>query len=191
MPGPASALISLIASCIALGAQTQSAPALRRPVGADMPMQFVANAGQWDRAVGLAAVGGTTAAWIVGDGFVQRFERTARADAGAATGGAIVRTRFVGGAGKVRGAEPLPAKHSFLRGTRSWSAPAFAKAQLDHLLPGVDLAFHAAASGGLEYDLALAPGADLAAVVAECDGASGLAIAADGALAVEVPLPGG
>lgn len=179
--------------------RSAGAPAAGALSRAEQPgLRFVANGGQWPAAVRLGAMGPGASAWVLADGFAQRFERWSprapgKAAAARTCSGAVVRTRFAGAAGRVAGEEPDEARFHFLRGGGSATAAAFGRARIRDLYPGVDLVLrpHAQSGSALAYDLHLGAGADLDRVTAECEGARALALAADGSLCVEVPLPGG
>ena len=163
----------------------------------DLPIHFVANAGQWQEPVAMVALGGSATTWVFDDGFAQRFERwQARDDLSPGRRGcvgAVVRTRFAGAGGEVGGEDPVAGRFQFLRNGRSITQEGFARARIRELLAGVDLVLRPQAEGSRElaYDLHLQPWVDLADITAECEGAASLSVADDGALCVAVPLPGG
>ena len=155
-------------------------------------LNFVANAGQWADPVLYCALGADTVGWILRDGFAQRFERWSRAgDRPRVCEGAVVRTRFLGGAGSACSETPAGAPFHFMRGGLAVTAGSFERVRLARLLPGVDLAFRQSGTGGLEYDVCLGPGHDGSELVGECEGAEFLSIDADGALCARVGLPDG
>jgi hypothetical protein len=180
-------------------------------------LQFVANVGQWDAAVRFAAVG-DTAAWLHDDGFTLRFERWSAAASDAVGAGArvrtqrgaIVRTRFLAAAtSDVIAEQPLATQYHFFVGEpQRWrqGVPACRAVRLQHVQPGIDVRFRALPCGGslpggngslpagngpFEYDLLLAPGADLARFAARCEGVERLAIDADGRLCATVATDDG
>jgi hypothetical protein len=164
--------------------------------------RFVPNRGQWASEVEFAVLG-DSAGWIHRDGFTLRFERRSarprRHEEGPAVQvGSVVRTRFSGGGARdVVEGKQLPGEFHFLRGEpTAWrqGVPSFASVRLDGVQPGIDVVFRPlpdAAAGPFEYDLVLAPGADLGRFTAKCEGAQGLRIDAEGRLCIRVPLPDG
>jgi hypothetical protein len=146
-------------------------------------------------------------AWIHDDGFTLRFERRegdsspteASPGVGAQCVGCVVRTRFHGARARaVAGEGELAGSYHFLRGEARHhvrDARAWAQVRCRELYDGIDLVVRAlpdaSPAGALEYDLLLAPGADLAEVLGECDGAESLAIDAAGRLVCVLRLPDG
>lgn len=181
-----------------------TAPFGARPRAAE----FVPNLGQWHADVRYAVLGGTVG-WLHDDGFSLRLERWAAGDdvtehpGGRRCAGAIVRTRFEGAAAAdFAVGEPLATRRNFFVGDDAsrWrpDVPAFAAVTMHRVLPGIDVRFRplpgdagAPARGSFEYDLLLAPGADLERFVAQCEGAESLRIDADGSLRARVPTPDG
>lgn len=163
-------------------------------------LQFVPNRGQWADHVAYGVLGDTVG-WLHEDGFTLRFERWSAADErrpGRTASGAVVRTRFVdAGTTSVEGGRPLATRHHFLRGPvaqhRS-NVPAFGDVVMRGVQPGIDVQFRPlpdGARGPFEYDLLLAPGADLSRFVAECEGVEDLRIDKRGQLVATVPTPNG
>lgn len=170
--------------------------------------QFVPNLGQWHRDARYA-VFGDTVGWLHDDGFSLRLERWAAGDdvtahpGGRRCAGAVVRTRFEGAsAERFAVGAPLAARRHFFVGDDAsrWRSdvPAFAAVTMQRVLPGIDVRFRplpadaaAPARGPFEYDLLLAPGADLARFVAQCEGVESLRVDADGSLRARVPTPDG
>ena len=171
----------------------QAAPPAPDASGAqsfELPFSFVANEGQWSDAARFVARR---------VGVVARFERDAivlalepgRADA--AERGVVVRLAFEGAdaAATVEGRERQRALHHYFLGRdpASWrtNVPSFSQLLYRGLKPGVDVRVRAAACG-LEYDVALAAGADLASFVVRCDGVDDVAVASDGTLELATAL---
>jgi len=189
----------------AAGAQRAATDAPKPAALGDL--QFVENRGQWRDDVRFAALGDTTG-WLHDDGFTLRLERWSAPDDDTSNArrhrscvGGVVRTRFVDArAASFAAGEPLVTRHNFLVGERSrWRSdvPAYASVTARALLPGVDVRYRAlpagdaSRGGAFEYDLLLAPGADLGAFVAECEGVERLRIDDDGRLVADVVTPAG
>lgn len=176
--------------------------------------RFVPNHGQWPAEVAFAVLGDSPA-WLHGDGHtVQLVRHAARPTGGFAVEqaiapalpvatGCVIRTRVLGANAAVAAAsfQPgarLPGQHHFLRGkdAAAWvgEVPAFAEVRQQGVLPGIDLLYRPLpdqARGPFEYDLLLAPGADLQQFVAEVDGIEALAIDAAGQLVLRADTPDG
>ena len=210
---PSFFLALAVVGALAAAAEGQSpsiAPMRSSPACA-VPLQFVPNRGQWDESVRFAAIG-NTAGWLHDDGFTLRYERWSSPD-GVSPGsgtrggshtsreqtGCVVRTRFVGTAAPTFAMhDELPTHHHFLRGNdrRQWrrNVPAFARVAMSEVLPGIDVMFRPLANGSVgafEYDLLLAPGAQLQGFVARCEGVESLHIDGDGALCARLSTPDG
>ena len=86
----------------------------------------------------------------------------------------------------VAGAEELPGKSNYLIGNdpAKWQAgvPNYAKVRYEGIYPGVDLVYHGSDQRWLEYDLAVAPGADPAVIRLGFEGAERLALDDEGNL---------
>jgi len=181
---------------IAAGAAAATATAVR----------FVPNRGQWHGDVRYAAIG-DTAGWLHDDGFTLRFERWAHSAGDSPTGavapreqtGCVVRTRFVDAQQPsfVPGRE-LPSRQHFFLGNdpQRWctDVPSFDTVAMQGVLPGIDVVFRPLPEGRrgpFEYDLVLAPGADLTRFVAVCDGVDALRIDAEGRLRASITTPNG
>ncbi len=169
-------------------------------------VRFVPNRGQWHDDVRYAAIG-DTAGWLHDDGFTLRFERWSAPTETSPTAhptareqsGCVVRTRIVDACRPtfVPGRE-LPSRQNFFLGNdpSRWctDVPSFATVALKGLLPGIDLVFRPLPDGHrgpFEYDLVLAPGADLSRFVAVCDGIDALRIDRDGRLCASITTPDG
>jgi hypothetical protein len=171
-------------------------------------LQFVPNQGQWaGTSGGVRYVAlGDTAAWLHDDGYTLRFERWTEEGSGDPVRqcmGAVVRSRFVGAAtqGFVAGRQ-FATKHNFLRGAPQQhvsNVPSFEAVTMMQVHPGIDVLFRplperggrAAARGPFEYDLLLAPGADLASFEVECEGVERLRVDELGRLVATVMTPQG
>src|SRR3984885_14241171 len=100
---------------------------------------------------------------------------------------ATVRTRLVGANRNARleGREPLDAHTSYFLGASQteWhpAVPNYGRIQASGVYPGVDLVFYGA-SGKLEYDFVIQPGADPRSIQLDLDGIPEVSIAPDGDL---------
>ncbi len=171
-PVSAALALSFAAPPLFAGEPFLGDPGARLP---ELPVLFSANRGQCAPEVLFQArVPGATAS-VLADGLHLDL------------GGAGLRLRFLGaGTGAwAEGCEPQAARAHFLGGTRTTSVETFGQVRLNGLAPGVDLDLHAR-RGRLEYDLRLAPGADVAALVLVLEGAETAWIDADGALCATV-----
>lgn len=179
---PAFCVASLSASATAVEAQTQ--PIVQQK----LPLLFFENQGQLDSNVKFAARRGGLATYFTSDAFVVDISEAAETVMGETKyRGATLRYTFEGAsaAANVLGEEPNAARFNFLKGNSpsNWfvDVPSFGQVRYDDLYPGVDLVVRDA-SGTLEYDLVLAPGASLEQVRIRCEGADRLRIDDSGSL---------
>lgn len=146
---------------------------------APRPIAFVANAGQWPAEHRFRAECGPLTLACERDG-VRIF--LAGAD-GAACALRLAFTDDPHYAGPTAG-PALPGAHHFLRGAdpAAWrTASAHASVIYEEILQGIGLRLRDA-PGRIEYDVLLAPGADLDSFTMLCEGADALRLAPDGAL---------
>ncbi len=179
-----------------------------QPLARSGQLQFVPNLGQWagdSSAVRFVALG-DTAAWLHDDGYTLRFERWSKEEKHNPVrkcSGAVVRSRFVGAATTcfTTGSE-FATRHHFLKGPAEQhvcNVPSFETVTMMQVQPGIDVLFRPlpnevngeATKGPFEYDLLLAPGADLASFEVECDGVESLRIDDLGRLVAAVRTPEG
>lgn len=157
---------------------------------ADLPLSFVPNEGQWDPAVRFLARRGGMVARFQKDGLRLKLEK--RAGEGRLHG-VVIPFVFEGARKDVRleGRDRKAGVFNFFQGSHPdrWRTrvPAFGKVVYRGLYAGVDVVFRQA-EDRLEYDLLLAPGADLARVVVRVTGNEGIAIADDGTLVIRTAL---
>lgn len=189
----ASVAVSLLPAQDRAGTEAQAA------AGQSARLRFVPNRGQWSPEVQFGVLGATQA-WLHRDGWSIRFVRWSGPegrDHGLEWAGAVVRTRFRAGEAACVGSDPLPGVHNFLLGDdpSAWATgvPAFGSARLLGIRPGVDAVLRPLAGEAtvFEYDLVLAPQADLASLVVQLEGVDGLRLGRDGALLADVTLPDG
>ena len=187
------ALASLVA--LAGGLAAQAAPKAPQP-----PVCFLPNTGQWDAVVRHALRGSGVDGWVHDDGFTLRWQEWDDAGRGVARSsrGTVVRLRLAGGsAHAVRTEQPLAGLHHVLVGgdpaRHARDLQGHAVLVLEDVLPGIGMRLRSmpAAEGAIEYDLLLAPGADLGAVRMQVEGARALVLEADGSLRTECTLPDG
>lgn len=165
-------------------------------------VQFVPNLGQWDAEVRYAAFGDTLG-WLHDDGFTLRLERWTPPASDAVRGpreqtGCVVRTRFLGAqVPTFTGQTELATRRHFFCGDRArWRAdvPSQAQVTMAQVHPGIDVVYRslpAGQRGPFEYDLVLAPHADLSRFVARCEGVEQLRIDATGRLRARLQGPDG
>ncbi len=102
-----------------------------------------------------------------------------------------LRIRFAGGNADARpeGLEPLPGKVNYLIGAdpKRWlrNLPTYARVRAKNVYPGTDIAWYGN-QGRLEYDLALASGADPSSIAMQFEGARKLSLDASGDLRIEL-----
>ncbi len=100
----------------------------------------------------------------------------------------VVRLRFVGANAvpEIEARDPLPGRCNHFVGNdpSRWvtDVPTCARVAARDLWPGVDVVWRGGEGGRLTYDLVLAPGADVAAVAFEFEGARETAVEPDGSL---------
>lgn len=196
LPGSAPALLALATlAVLAGGTAAQSVPRAPQP-----QVCFLPNAGQWDAVVRHALRGSGADGWVHDDGFTLRWQEWDGAARGEvrSSRGAVVRLRMAGGRARaVRAEQQLPGRHHVLVGgdpaRHAHDLQGHAVLVLDDVLPGIGMRLRAmpAAGGAIEYDVLVAPGADLGAVRMQVEGANALALEADGALRTECTLPDG
>jgi len=169
----------------ALGETAVAVPtaALSKPApDARLPVDFIENRGQWPEAARFVARGAGVVA-------VLEDQSIALTASGGQT--PSLRLTFEGGRVGVRPAgDDRHGRYNFYLGSDSakWRSdvPAFGRVVYKGLYDGIDLLVREEA-GRLEYDLVLAPGADLDRVAVACDGVSALAVASDGSLVMRTP----
>ena len=106
----------------------------------------------------------------------------------------VVRMRCVGAndAPSVEGRDPLPGRCNYFTGNdpTRWvtDVPTCGRVVVRDAWPGVDVVWRGGEGGRLTYDLVLAPGAEVAAVAFEFEGASETGVERDGSLRVAADL---
>ena len=151
-----------------------------REAAANLPLDFVENRGQWDAAVKFAARKGAIIASFERDAIKLRLGKERPVSIG---------LRFEGASegATLAGEGERGGRYNFYTGNdqAKWrsNVAAFGGVLYRGIYEGVNLRVREAGAR-LEYDLILAPGADLEKIVIRADGATGLEVAADGSLFV-------
>jgi hypothetical protein len=166
-------------SSLSLAATLAQSGALERPVS------FTENAGQWENAALFAAVdpdlavrlepgalafamrGPNSLGWVVR----LRFERSDPLACAAGEGAPLSRSQFLVG-------DPTTWRRDI---------GGFGSVRVDDFYKGVDLVLHRR-RGAFEYDLELAPGAELAGIEVVCEGVDAMYVDSDGWLVLVTPL---
>ena len=163
-------------------------PAGSVPATAVFLPAFLPNGGQWPEAARFRRAQGPGCAWAVDDGWwIAIHDRD-----GELLRGVALRMRFEGAAAQPPiGEGRLPGRYSFLRGPdpARWARdlPAHERLRWREAWPGIDVVARPG-QGLFEYDLVLAPGADLARARFLCAGQRSSSLAADGSLLLETEL---
>ncbi|MSR61476.1 MAG: hypothetical protein EXS08_03375 [Planctomycetes bacterium] len=162
---------ALVSTLLALAPTPASAGELEVPSLTRAPVVFAVNAGQCSSEVRFQARSAGLVVSVLADGLHLEL------------GGAALQLRFHGASTtRAEGLEPRAARAHFLGGARATHDVAtFGRVRLVGLYRGVDLELYER-DGRLEYDLLLAPGAELEAVALEVEGADALALDESGSL---------
>jgi hypothetical protein len=154
----------------------EAALAQARSALSTLPLTFEANKGQTDERAKFVARGAGSTLWLTGDSAVFSF-----------AGKDALQMRFVGaGEASLAGVDAQASKSNYLRAEKSvTNVPHYAAVSASGVYPGVDLRWYGRRDK-LEYDVVLAPGADVAKVRMALDGASETRLTATGDLAVRV-----
>lgn len=146
---------------------------------------FVANHGQWDHRARFVCHTDSMSVFLDERGWAVSLTGPTR--------GAAFRMTFEDSSEQVRvvGEHALRAHHNYFYGPdpSRWctGVPLYQSVRYDGLYHGVDVRMRQS-EGHPEYDLLLAPGADLAQVSLRVSGANGLRITPDGSLVIETDL---
>ena len=153
---------------------------------AALPMAFVENQGQWLGTSRFVARHAGVTADLEPDSIGLRLD----AEGSGTRNGTRLKLRFEGASADVRldGEKRLGGIYNFFLGNDpgSWRThvPGYARVRYPALHPGLDLVVHEGKKG-LQYDLELAPGADLGRFVVRCEGVDSLAVIGDGKLVMK------
>lgn len=173
--------LPLLAACLAGFAALPNARA-QAPALDGGPLVFVENRGQWPEEVDFQTRRGPFTSWFHARGWTMALRQ---AD-GDRERGVAVRLVFEGSrAVAPTGAQRLPSETNYFLGNDPdrWVAGAahFGRVRYEQLYDGIDVVVRSEGERP-EYDLVVAPGADLGRVVIRCEGIDGLTVAGDGAL---------
>jgi hypothetical protein len=185
------------ASMAAVPVMTEAAASI-----GSVPIAFVENVGQWPEGMHASARFGAVTAWLHPVGWTLAVcgqapmpaTRNAHASAqvGTSVAGVSVRMTVVGASGVAPvSLGRLQGHHNYMLGNdrERWRThvPLHAGFEWPGIRPGIDLRCYAA-DGHFEYDLVLAPGVALADVEIQVDGATGIAVEADGSLRIDTVI---
>jgi len=154
-----------------------------------LPLTFVENQGQWDSPARFVAQKGNMAVRFEKDAFTLQMENRD----GDRVKGVAVRMAFEGASEKatLEGEGKQEGRYNYFLGNdrTKWKTdvPGYSSAMYKNLYDGVDLRVREQ-EGRLEYDVLLAPGADLSQVAIRCEGVQKLALGKDGSLVMETAL---
>jgi hypothetical protein len=182
------ALVAVIVAAAALGFMliASASAALRlapqRPAG-PRSLLFELNDGQHPATVRYAARGAGYRFALLDDGLAVALKDSASTPL-------AFRMRAVGGrAVRPAGEAPATARVNYFRGrdARTWrtNVPTFARIRQHDVYPGIDFVYYGN-EAQLEYDIEVAPHADLQRVRLQFDGAERIAIEHDGALRIDI-----
>jgi hypothetical protein len=181
---------------LAAGTGGTGVAASSKPDGGDLasprlPLAFVENQGQWDDSIRYRMQWGNVAVAVKSDAVILRPRFALNESPCVSKAGVSIRFADSSPKVRVRASGLLAGYYNYFLGTdRSrWRArvPAFSVVTYEGLYEGIDLVLREQ-QGQLEYDLRLQPGADLDAVVFQCEGVDGLEIDADGSLVMATPF---
>jgi hypothetical protein len=153
-----------------------------------LPLAFEPNVGQTDARVQFMAHGGGYAIFLTGSEAVLSLLSPAQGSAG--TTADILGIRLVG-AGlnpQAQAGDRLPGVSNYLNGNNpaAWQTniPTYADVTYSSVYAGINLTYHGL-SGQLEYDFAIAPGANPGVIRLEVGGATSIALDAQGNLVLQ------
>lgn len=159
---------------------TDAGPAAQPPSAGGLPTVFLENRGQWEDGALFAARVGPVSVRLEPQAIALGTARRAQGE----TRFQITRLRFLGGSEEVvvEGEDPLPGRFHFLYGgVQPVHVSGYESVLYRGLYEGVDLRVREV-DGELEYDLLLAPGADVEQVRIACEGVDGLQVTEGGGL---------
>ena len=201
----------LTATSLSLAAATASASAAGTPANGGgsarataahtvaHSVRFEPNLGQTNSAAKFVVNGGGPAAFLTANDALFVLAKPAPSSnsgtkassaADQFSGGAVVRMhlRNANPAPQITNANQLSGTTNYLIGKdrTKWvtGVPAYGQVTYHDIYPGIDLVYHAAADGSLEYDFDVNPGADASTIDLEFQGADNVAAGTSGGLAV-------
>ncbi len=183
-----------------------------------MPVAFTKNVGQWDEKVLYRTDAGGATIWIANDGIYYQFCRTvAKADSeermavrlqgvddfrsldrfgreADSVETLVIRASFVGSNAnpQVISGGLMEYKCNYFLGNEpaKWhtDVPNYEAITLKDIYPGIDLKYAGDGNGQAAYEFVVAPGADIAQIKVEYDGAEGTSLFADGRMILRTKL---
>jgi len=157
---------------------------------AELPISFIANAGQVDTNVEFMVKAGTQTIFFTPQEVVfTASEKTENEDPQSSA----VRLRFTGGSGevKIEATQPLPGVANFFLGNdpENWQTDVATYATITYhdLYPGIDL-IYSGKQGRLKSEFVVSPGADPTVILMNYSGASTMYVQEDGALVLETRI---
>ncbi|HEY0465995.1 MAG TPA: hypothetical protein VGC79_17405 [Polyangiaceae bacterium] len=163
-----------------------------RPVRAADPLRFEANVGQFESAVRYVARGRNYALFLTQTGATLSLHRPrqtgpfSKESKASSDDPPLVVGMNVRGASPVepRGTGQLPGRSNYFTGSdpANWRSGvlSYGRVRYESVLPGVDVEYYGTEGRELEYDFVLSPGVEIGSVIAEFQGVSRIALAADG-----------
>jgi hypothetical protein len=151
-----------------------------------LPLAFEQNRGQTDGRVDFLARAPGQSAFLTSTGATLALQSSDQRNKGAA-----IRLALSGAdpAARPVGLQRLPGEVNVLRGDdpSKWvrGAPTFARVRYADVYPGIDLAWHGAQGGKLEYDFTVRPGADPRQIGLRLDGTRDITLTDSGALRIK------
>ncbi len=180
--------VGALAALTLAGAATASAAAPKEMRAARLPLVFIENRGQVDSQAQFMGTKGGLQVFFTADGFRTSLSQR-DGQQGRHTFGTNLFHSFEGRSSDVTltGANPLGGEVNYLIGNdpSAWVThlETYGGVRYHGLYSGIDMIVYDK-NGKLEYDLELAPGADLSQVVVRIDGGDSLSIDSDGRLVV-------
>lgn len=157
---------------------------------AGLPVAFIENQGQWDARARFMARRGGMVAWFEEDALTLQLRKD---ESEGSVSTAVVRMAFEGASPKTRleGEGRRPGVFNYYVGNdpAKWhtGVPSYSAVVYRDVYDGVGIRIRDSGRA-LEYDVLLAPGADLAQVVIRCDGIEALDIDRDGSLLMHTEM---
>lgn len=161
-----------------------------------LPLSFKANRGQADARVHFLARNSSYGLYLTADGMTLALRGATGGPGSRATragaGDTVLRIRLEGASRRPRpvGLEELAGKSNYLVGPdpSRWrtNVPNYGRVKYEGVYPGVDLIYYGT-NRQLEYDFALAPGADARRIRLRVEGSGALRVDADGDLVLPTP----
>jgi hypothetical protein len=156
---------------------------------AELPLSFIANAGQADATVRFMVKAGKQAIFFTSQEVVFAASEQTEDEL---TRSSVVRLRFTGANGelKVEGEKPLPGVANFFLGSDpgGWrtGVSTYAAVTYQDLYPGIDL-IYSGKQGRLKSEFVVAADTDPTVITMSYSGASSMYLREDGALVLETP----